>query len=82
VRWTHPGGGPTLWLEVPPEIDVAALEDHLARRGVQISNTSAAFVGPAYLHGFRIAYAYLSEEDMRRALTILGDALRQLRRPG
>ena len=82
VRWTHPGGGPTLWLEVPREIDVALLEAHLARRGVMISNTSAAFVGPANLHGFRIAYAYLSEDDMRRALTILADALRQLHRPG
>jgi 2-aminoadipate transaminase len=82
VRWTHPGGGPTLWLEIPRDIDVVALEEHLSRRGVQISNTSAAFVGPTHLHGFRVAYAYLSEETMRRALTIVGDALRQLRRPG
>jgi DNA-binding transcriptional MocR family regulator len=82
VRWTHPGGGPTLWLEIPRDIDVTELEAHLARRGVVASNTSAAFVGPAHLHGFRIAYAYLSEEEMRRALTIVADALRQLRRPG
>ncbi|HSD86843.1 MAG TPA: PLP-dependent aminotransferase family protein, partial [Kofleriaceae bacterium] len=76
VRWTHPGGGPTLWLDIPRRIDLAALEAHLARRGVQISNVSAAFVGPAHLHGFRIAYAYLSEDAMRRALTIVADALR------
>src|SRR6185436_6408641 len=25
VRWTTPGGGPTLWLEVPRQIDVRAL---------------------------------------------------------
>lgn len=76
VRWTHPGGGPTLWLDVPRHVDLAALEAHLARRGVVISNTSAAYVGPPHLHGFRIAYAYLSEEEMRRALTIVADALR------
>ncbi len=80
VRWTHPGGGPTLWLELPRTIDLAALETHLARRGVAISNTSAAYVGPAHLHGFRIAYAYLAEDVMRRALTILADALRVLTR--
>ena len=45
VRWTRPGGGPTLWLELPRSVDLAALEAHLARRGVIVSNTSAAFVG-------------------------------------
>ena len=78
VRWTHPGGGPTLWLEIPRKVELAALEAHLLRRGIHISNSSAAFVGPAHLHGFRIAYAYLGEDEMRRALTIVGDALRTL----
>jgi DNA-binding transcriptional MocR family regulator len=76
VRWTRPGGGPTLWLDVPRSVDLDALEAHLARRGVIISKTSAAFLGDEHLHGFRVAYAYLNEEEMRRALTILADALR------
>ncbi len=77
VRWTRPGGGPTLWLELPRAVDVSALEAHLLRRGVHVSNQSAAFVGgPPHLHGFRIAYAFLPEAQMRAALTILGDALR------
>jgi DNA-binding transcriptional MocR family regulator len=79
VRWTRPGGGPTLWLEVPRSIDLVAMEAHLTRRGVLISNTSAAYVGPAHLHGFRVAYAYLPEEEMRRALTIVADAIREMR---
>lgn len=82
VRWTRPGGGPTLWLDIPRSIDYAALEAHLARRGVHISSSSAAFVGEPHLHGFRIAYAYLPEDDMRRALTITADALRDLARRG
>jgi 2-aminoadipate transaminase len=80
VRWTRPGGGPTLWLEVPRAIDLAALEAHLARRGVQVTNQAAAFLGEPHLHGFRIAYAFLGEEQLRAALTILGDALRSLAR--
>ena len=80
VRWTRPGGGPTLWLEIPRSIDLPALEAHLARRGVHVSNASAAFLGRAHLHGFRIAYAFLSETEMRSALTILADALRALSR--
>ena len=60
-------------------VDYAAIEANLARNGVLISNAAAAFVGAPHLHGFRIAYAYLSEADMYRALTILADALRVLR---
>jgi GntR family transcriptional regulator/MocR family aminotransferase len=78
VRWTRPGGGPTLWLELPRSIDYPTLEAHLARRGVHVSNASAAYIGEPHLHGFRIAYAYLVEDEMRAALTILGDALRAL----
>jgi DNA-binding transcriptional MocR family regulator len=78
VRWTRPGGGPTLWLELPRSIEYATIEAHLARRGVYVSNASAAYVGAPHLHGFRIAYAYLPEEQMRAALTILGDAIRTL----
>jgi 2-aminoadipate transaminase len=80
VRWTRPGGGPTLWLELPRSIEYAAIEAHLARRGVHVSNASAAYVGAPHLHGFRISYAYLPEEQMRAALTILGDAIRTLAR--
>jgi DNA-binding transcriptional MocR family regulator len=78
VRWTRPGGGPTLWLEIPRSVPYPALEAHLARRGVAVSNASAAFIGEPHLHGFRLAYAYLSELEMRSALTILADALRVL----
>ena len=80
VRWTRPGGGPTLWLEIPRAIDLPGLEAHLLRRGVQVTNSSAAFLGPSHLHGFRISYAYLSEHEMRSALTIVADALRGLGR--
>jgi 2-aminoadipate transaminase len=79
VRWTRPGGGPTLWLELPRSVDYADIEAHLARRGVNVSNASAAYIGEPHLHGFRIAYAYLPENQMRSALTILGDAIRTRR---
>ena len=74
------GGGPTLWLELPRSVDDVAIEAHLLRRGGHVSNASAAYIGEAHLHGFRIAYAYLPEEQMRAALTILGDAVRTLAR--
>ncbi len=79
VRWTRPGGGPTLWVDLPRSVDMHELEAHLSRRGVQVSNSSAAFVSDTpHLHGFRVSYAFLSETEMRSALTILADALRTL----
>jgi DNA-binding transcriptional MocR family regulator len=78
VRWTRPGGGPTLWLELPRSVDYRVLEAHLARRGVLVSNATAAYIGEPHLHGFRISYAYFPEHQLRSALTILGDALRTM----
>ena len=80
VRWTRPGGGPTLWLELPRSVDYAAIEGYLGQRAIHVSNSSAAYVGDPHLHGFRIAYAYLPEHQMRAALTILGDGIRALMR--
>jgi DNA-binding transcriptional MocR family regulator len=79
ARWTRPGGGPTLWLELPASIDHAAVEAYMARRGISISTKAGSLTEP-YLRGFRIAYAYLPEHQMRAALTILADAVRSLTR--
>lgn len=78
VRWTRPGGGPTLWLELPRSVDAGALEATLARRGIHASNASAAFVGEPHLHGLRIAYAYLPPATLRGALGELATAIRAL----
>ena len=66
VRWTRPGGGPTLWLELPRTVDRTTRSRPTSRGAASTSRTpSAAFVGEPHLHGFRIAYAYLSEREMR-----------------
>jgi len=79
VRWTRPGRSDAV-ARAAALRGSARLEAHLARRGVNVSNASAAFLGSAHLHGFRIAYAFLSEAEMRSALTIVADALRALSR--
>ncbi|HVV84118.1 MAG TPA: PLP-dependent aminotransferase family protein [Kofleriaceae bacterium] len=78
VRWTRPGGGPTLWLEVPRTIDLDELERRLARREVWIDNRTAAFLGVPHLHGFRIGFAWLPSERLRGGLEIIADTLRAL----
>jgi DNA-binding transcriptional MocR family regulator len=75
VRWTTPGGGPTLWLELPKRIDIQELEARLAKRGVTIEITSDAFIGERHLNGFRVSYAFLSPSKLREGLAILASAL-------
>ncbi|MCA9518561.1 MAG: PLP-dependent aminotransferase family protein [Myxococcales bacterium] len=75
VRWTTPGGGPTLWLEMPPEVDLARLRAAALARGVHLEASSAQFAGAPHLNGFRVSYAFLTEGDMRRALGVVREAL-------
>lgn len=78
VRWTRPGGGPTLWLEVPRSIDLGALERALAERQVWIDNRTAAFLGQPHLHGFRIGFAWQPSDRLRTGLELIAETLRAL----
>jgi DNA-binding transcriptional MocR family regulator len=76
VRWTRPGGGPTLWLDVPRSIDLRALERDLAARGVIVHDTTPAFIGSPHLHGIRIGYAFLPPDRLRAGLVEIAAVLR------
>jgi DNA-binding transcriptional MocR family regulator len=75
VRWTTPGGGPTLWLELPMKVSLDRLGERLRARGVNLESASGAFDGPAHLHGFRVSYAFLAPETLDRALELVADAI-------
>jgi DNA-binding transcriptional MocR family regulator len=77
VYWTTPGGGPTLWLEVPKQAALDKLGARLKERGVNIESASNAIDGEPHLHGFRISYAFLAPETLERAVRLVGDAIRE-----
>ena len=77
VRWTTPGGGPTLWLELPRRIALERLGCRLGARGVNIESTANAFAGEPHLHGFRVSYAFLAPETLERAVRLAGQAIRE-----
>src|SRR6185295_1513529 len=73
VKWTRPGGGPLLWLEIPPSIDLVKLDESVRRKGVALDLRAmhAFFAGVPHLHGTRIGFAYLSPDCMERGLETL-----------
>jgi DNA-binding transcriptional MocR family regulator len=79
VGWTTPGGGPTLWLEVPRAIDLAALRRALLSRNVEIEDTTPAFSDTAHLHGFRISYACAPIEAVQSGVAAIAEEVARLR---
>lgn len=80
VRWTEPGGGPVLWLELPDEVCLEQLIEELAQEKVLINSQEAAFLGEPHLHGFMIGYAFPEPAELTRGIEILGELIsRQLR---
>ncbi len=75
VRWTTPGGGPILWIDLPRAVDVEALARRLAARGVTIDPSTEPFHGEPHLHGFRLGYAFVPTATLRKGLEILADEL-------
>ncbi len=75
VKWTTPGGGTTLWLEIPKEIQLSQLKNNLLERQVKIADPIEKSVGSSSLHGFLLGYAYLPEEKLNQALRILGEEI-------
>jgi DNA-binding transcriptional MocR family regulator len=71
VRFTTPGGGPTLWLDFPPRVPMAVLAERLLAHGVFIEDTTPAFHGTPHLNGFRVSYAYLPPEKLRKSLELV-----------
>lgn len=75
VRWTTPGGGPTLWVELPRSVDLEGLTARLAGRGVLIESRAHSFFGEPHLHGFQLSYAFSPEDRLRRGIETLAAEL-------
>ncbi len=77
VRWTTPGGGPVLWLEIPRRVDLASLTERLKKKDVLLdARLNEWFFSQPHLHGTRINYAQESIERTRVGLEILAQELR------
>jgi DNA-binding transcriptional MocR family regulator len=76
VRWTQPGGGPILWLELPRRVSIPRLIGELGDRKILVHPQDAAFAGAPHLHGFMIGYAFPDRAEMTAAIEILSELVR------
>lgn len=77
VRWTSPGGGPELWLEMPPSVPLVSVISSLMEKGIFIQHNPEAFFGKPHLHGFRIGYASISTSHLQQGIEILAAELKK-----
>jgi GntR family transcriptional regulator/MocR family aminotransferase len=75
VRFSTPGGGPTLWLDLPRSIGVPELSERMASRGVFLERAEGHFYGEPHLNGFRVGFAFLSVERLQIGLRALAEEL-------
>lgn len=75
ARWTTPGGGPTLWLDLPAGTDLLRLRQRMGARGIHVEPGEANFVGPPQLCGFRIGYARHPPAALARAIAALAEEI-------
>ncbi len=77
VKFSQPGGGPTLWLELPRQVQLDELRRLMLERGVYVENADRHFYADPHLHGFRVSYAFLEPEVLRRAMVAMAGVLEQ-----
>ncbi|MBI2521033.1 MAG: PLP-dependent aminotransferase family protein [Bdellovibrio sp.] len=68
IKWTSPGGGPVLWLELPKRVNLETLMEKLKDQGILIQLSNHAFFGRPHSHGFKMGYAFLSQAEMEEAI--------------
>lgn len=79
VSWTHPAGGYFIWLRLPGALDVDELERVAQAQQVYFANGRGFFTEPFLgAHYLRLSYSYLSPDDLRVGIGILGRLIAQL----
>jgi 2-aminoadipate transaminase len=78
VRWTKPGGGPILWIEIPKKVDLQDLATATAKSRVFLDmRTPDWFFGKPHLHGTKIGFAQNSIPKLQKGLEILAKEIRK-----
>ena len=77
AKWTSPGGGPVLWLELPKAVNLERLRQTLLEQKIVIQLADDAYFGAPRSHGFKIGYAFLAAGEMEQAIEKTAAAIKR-----
>ena len=80
-RWTLPGGGPLIWLEIPRNVELQELHTRMTKRGFDIDVRAQRFSGKAQLHGLPIGFADPKPKVLEDGIAALASEIRVLSEP-
>jgi DNA-binding transcriptional MocR family regulator len=78
AKWSTPGGGPEIWLELPRRVDLKELRKRLEVRDILIELTDQAFFQKPHLHGIRLGYAFLPEVKFEKGIQVLATEIKKV----
>ena len=76
TRWTTPGGGMCVWVELPLGFDASELLIHLRERGVLFAPGRYFFQQNPQLNTLRLSFTSIDEKRIARGVTMFADLLR------
>lgn len=78
MRWTQPGGGPIVWLEIPKKVSLKDLAAATAQKKVFLDlRTQSWFFGEPHLHGTKIGFAQNSVLKLKNGIEILSQEIKK-----
>ena len=77
ATWTRPEGGYFLWLELPQEIDAAALNERARASGVAFVPGAGFFHGDRGHNTARLSFSYPSVDEIRTGACLLASLVRE-----
>lgn len=76
TRWTHPNGGMSIWVELPPGFDANELLVRARERGIVFAPGRYFYVQSPQPNTLRLGFSGLEERQIARGIAMLGDILR------
>ena len=81
ITWTHPRGGFFVWITLPAPLLAREVITAAEQRGVTCLPGDLFFAESGGEHNLRLAFSYLSLEDITQGIAALSDTIRSLSEP-
>lgn len=79
-RWTLPGGGPLIWIDIPRSVSLKKLYDRMLTLGYTLDVRIDRFLGETPLHGVPIGFADPKPDVLEAGLCHLAAEIKKLSR--